>query len=174
MKKYDGYAETEAITGDYEVIEPGAYICKIKEVECVGKDYGELLNIKFDIVDGKYKDFYQKKFDELGKWFGMYYQTVLTDNLKFFKAFITAIEKSNQGFEWEKSWDEKQLVGKFFGGVFAEEEYLSNKGDLRISCKCVQVRSVEQVKQGKVKIPPLKKLANNNQGYVPVTNEFPF
>ena len=177
MKKYDGYAETQAITGDFEVIEPGAYICRIKNVECNAKPYGELLRIEFDIDEGKHKGFYQKKSGEFGKWSGMYYQTVMKDNLKFFKGFITSIEKSNQGFVWESHWDEKQLVGKYFGGVFAEEEYMNDKGDVKIACKCVQVRSVEQVREGKIKIPVLKKLNNQAQGFSPVDSgedELPF
>ena len=29
MKKIDGYDEAEALTGEYEVLEAGGYICKI-------------------------------------------------------------------------------------------------------------------------------------------------
>ena len=30
--------------------------------------------------------------------------------LPFFKAFITAVEKTNAGYQWD--WDEKKLIGK--------------------------------------------------------------
>jgi hypothetical protein len=158
MQRYDNYDATQAFTGDFEELELGGHICRIKSVECTAKPYGELLTIEFDIAEGTQAGYYQRKFDSLGKWVGKYYQTVKKDDLKFFKGFITAIEKSNPGFKFD--FDEKQLVGKLFGGVFGQEEYESN-GEVKVSTKCVQVRSVEEIRKG-VPVPKLKKLKGNN------------
>jgi hypothetical protein len=159
MKHYEGYAEAKAITGEFDSMVPGGYICKIKAVTCEDKPYGELLTIEFDIAEGEKKGFYQKQFDETKKWYGKYYQTIKKDDLRFFKGFITAIEESNSGFKW--NWDEKALVGKLFGAIFAEEEYQNDKGEVKVSCKCRQVRSVQAIKEGKFKVPELKKLSNS-------------
>jgi len=161
MKKYDGYEKAEAFTGEYETLEPGGYVCKILKVISEEKDYGDLLRIGFDIVEGEHKDYFKRLHDRKktnnpdAKWPGIYYQTVKPDNLTYFKGFIWAIENSNTNFQW--NWDEKKLVGNLFGGVFGQEEYRANDGKIKLSTKCQYVRSVEQVKKG-VKVPDVKRL----------------
>ncbi len=165
MKKYEGYEQSQAFTGEFETLKPGGYVCKILKVESEEKPYGELLRIAFDIAEGEHKDFYRRKFDNdrqsnaEAKWRGMYYQTVKQDDLKYFKGFITSIEKSNNGYKWD--WDEKKLVGKLFGGVFGEEEYQGNDGSIKTSVKCMRVNSVETVRNG-VEPPPIKRLSNTS------------
>jgi len=164
MKKYEGFEQAQAFTGEFETLKPGGYVCKILKVESKEKPYGELLRIAFDIAEGEHKDFYRRKYDkdmQFGsdvKWKGMYYQTVKQDDLRFFKGFITSIEKSNNGYKWD--WDEKKLVGKLFGGVFGEEEYQGNDGNVKTSVKCMRVNSVETVKNG-IEPPPIKKLPDS-------------
>jgi hypothetical protein len=91
----------------------------------------------------------------------MYYQTVKESDLRYFKGFITAIEQSNTGFKWD--WDEKKLVGKLFGGIFGEEEFTGNDGEVKTSVKCRYAASISKIKEG-VKIPEVKKLQNNSAG----------
>lgn len=156
MQKLQGYDEAQAFTGDFESINPGAYICRIRHVIVEQKSYGELLKIGFDIADGEYKGFYQKKYAESqsDKWPGMLYQTSMNEKPQFFKGFITAIEKSNDGFKW--NWNEQELVNRVFLGVFGEEEYKNSSGDIKTICKIQQVRSIEQL--GKIKPPEIKRL----------------
>lgn len=176
MKKYEGYEKAEAYTGEYETLEPGGYICKILKVEAEDKEYGTLLRIGFDIHEGEHKGFYKRLFDRQkekrpdAKWPGMYYQTVKGEDLRFFKGFITAIENSNPGFTWD--WDEKKLVGKLFGGVFGQEEYMDKAGNIRLLTKCRFIRSIEQIKKG-VSIPDIKKLNINAPSETPQTSEYP-
>jgi len=183
MKQYEGYAQAEAFTGDYEVLEPGGYICKILQVKSEEKVYGTLLRIGFDIVEGEHKDYFKRLLDKKkmtnpdAKWQGMYYQTIKEDDLKYFKGFMTAIENSNSGYKW--NWDEQSLKGKLFGGVFGQEEYKGNDGKIHLSTKCRWVRSVEQVRKG-VEVPEVKRLAggNTSTGYAPIDtladDELPF
>lgn len=167
MRRYDNYDATKAITGDFETLQPGGYICVIKNVRCEEKPYGELMTIEFDIAEGDKKGFYQKKFmestDRVGimnsKWQGKLYQTIKPDDLRFFKGFMTSIENSNQGFKWD--WDEKKLEGKLFGGVFDEEEYRNDKGEVKAIVKCRQVRTVQSIREGKYKLPGIKKLPDS-------------
>jgi len=164
MKNYEGYEKSEAFTGEFETLEPGGYVCKITKVVCEEKPYGELLRISFDIEEGEHKEFYKRKFvkafeaNSEAKWQGMYYQTVKTDDLRYFKGFITAIENSNSGFKFD--FDEQKLVGKLFGGVFGQEEYENSNGEVKLSTKCVQVRSVEKIREG-VGIPEIKRLKHS-------------
>jgi hypothetical protein len=184
MKKYDGYDQAEAFTGDFEQITLGGHICKILKVTIEDKDYGQLMRIGFDIAEGEDKDFYKRQFNNAvksnpdAKWRGMYYQTIKEDDLRFFKGFITVLENSNSGFKWD--WDEKKLVGKLFGGVFGQEEYLNDKNEIKISTKCVFVRSTDQIRKG-VPVPEIKRLKNTQSSNAPTsfydnanTDDLPF
>lgn len=163
MRKYEGYEQAEAvIPGDYEILQPGGYICKILKVQTEERYYGTLLRIGFDIAEGEHEGYYRRRFDqkkqydENAKWPGMYYQTVRQDDLRYFKGFITSIEASNPGFKWD--WDEKKLVGKLFGGIFGEEEYEKQNGEIGTIVKCGFVRSVDAIREGKFKVPEIKRL----------------
>jgi hypothetical protein len=123
------------------------------------------MRIAFDIADGEHEGFYDRQFKRKkqnnadAKWPGMYYQTIKEDDLKYFKGFITVIENSNPGYKWD--WDEQKLKGKIFGGVFGEEEYTGNDGQVKTSVKCRFVASVDRIKEG-VKIPEIKRLQGNS------------
>lgn len=161
MQKLQGYDEATAFTGEFETIKPGAYVCRIRHVTSEEKPYGFLLKIGFDIADGEYKGFYQKKFSESqgDKWPGMYYQTAMHEKPSFFKGFITAIENSNDSFKWD--WNEQNLVNRVFLGVFGEEEYKNFSGDIKTVCKIQRVRSIDQLNS--VKIPEIKRLKQEEE-----------
>ena len=162
MRKYEGYEQAEAFTGEFETLEPGGYVCKILKVQAEEKDYGTLLRIAFDIAEGEHEGYYRRRFDqkkqydETAKWPGMYYQAAKQDDLRYFKGFITSIEASNPGFKW--NWDEKKLAGKLFGGIFGEEEYEKQNGEIGTIVKCRFARSVDSIREGKFKIPEIKRL----------------
>lgn len=159
----------EKIQIDNTYIKPGAYICKIINV----KDFpnNEYLQIDFEFVDGEFKnictDFYKKE----NKWpyFGTTYRSYKDSAVRFFKAFITAIEKSNQNWVWQ--WDENKLKDCYFVAVFGEEEYLNDKKEIKISTKLQEIRSVEALNNNEIKIPPLKKLSINHDNNIvePIT-----
>lgn len=180
MRKYNGYEQAEAYTGEYEKLEPGGYICKILKVQAEDKEYGTLLRIAFDIAEGEYAGFYKRKFenkkqsDPEAKWPGMYYQTVKADDLKYFKGFMVAIEESNPGYKW--NWDENTLKGKLFGGVFGEEEFEKSDGAIGTTVKCRFIRSVNAIREGKFIIPEIKRLSTTSQNNLTVEDddELPF
>ncbi len=182
MRKYEGYEQAEAFTGEFETLEPGGYICKILKVQAEEKDYGTLLRIAFDIAEGEREGYYKRRFESKkqsnpdAKWPGMYYQTVIQDDLRYFKGFITSIEASNPGFKW--NWDEKKLAGKLFGGVFAEEEYEKTDGSIGTIVKCRFVRSVDAIREGKFKVPEKKRIqpSLNEPNYTTqdILDELPF
>ena len=81
MNKPQGYDEAQAF-GEFETLPAGGYKCIIKKVACektqAGKEY---LKLAIDILEGEFKDFFQKKFDndtrEEKKWSGVW--TVFTE-----------------------------------------------------------------------------------------------
>ena len=171
MIKPQEWETTEASTGDFKKITLGGHVCQVKKaIIDVTKTGKEVLILEFDIANGECANFYLEDFQRRflsnpdAKWQGIYRQLTEGNSLKFFKGLITAIEKSNSGYTW--NWDEKSLVGKFFGGVFGQEEYLNNKDEIKLSTKCRFIRSVDQVLEG-VEVPKIKTLSTStaNSGY---------
>ena len=138
--------------------EPGGYVLKIINVEDVpGKEY---LKIDYDFADGEYANHYLSLFDKFGFWGGTMYKSYKEKSLGWFKAFISDVEASNSGYKWDN--DEKKLEGKLFGAVLGSEEYRSNDGEIKESLKVKKTLPVQDIRDGKFKIPKLKKLEESN------------
>ena len=171
MEKPQGYDEAQAF-GEFETLPAGGYKCIIKKVVCEKTTQGkEYLKIGFDIAEGEYKDFYQRKFDndmrspEEKKWSGIW--TVFTEgynpgttNPKF-KGLITSIEASNANFKFD--FDEQKLVGKKVGLVFREEEFEGQDGQVHTSVKPFFAISYDKAEEAK--IPNPKKLAEKGEAF---------
>jgi hypothetical protein len=173
MQKPEGYESTQAFTGDFETLEPGGYVCRIRQAtESQTSGGSPLLIVLFDIDEGPHKGYYQRTFDRKkasgqdAKWTGTYRQLTEGKSLPFFKGMIAGIESSNNGYKWD--WKEAALKGKVFGGVFGEEEYRKNNGDIGVSVKCTQIRSVEAIRKG-IEIP--KRRTVKDDGYKPTPAE---
>ena len=162
IKDFDKLPNEEVV--EFESLEKGAYICQIKDVEdVVEKEY---LKIKFDIVDGKYKGWFDNYANGvLNDWSnqGTTYRSYKDSANRFFKAFITAIEKSNAKSNYRWNWDEKSLVGKYFVAVFGEEEYEDQYGEVKVSVKVQDIRSIPALRENAIQIPPLKKLKKKSE-----------
>ena len=150
IQNYDKISEA----GDIERLPAGIYGVRITNV--IDHPEDEYLEITCDIVKGEYKDYFKLLVDNGMKDTSKTIRSYKTNALPFFKAFITAIEKSNQNFQWD--WDEKKLIGKNVIAVFGEEEYEAKDGSIKVSTKLVDFRSLEAFKEGKITVPPLKKL----------------
>lgn len=174
MNKPQGYDEAKAY-GEFETLPAGGYKCLIKKVVCektqAGKEY---LKIGFDIAEGEYKDFYQKKFAndnrDNPKWSGIW--TVFTEgynpgttNPKF-KGLITSVETSNNGFKF--SFNEQELVNKKVGFVFREEEFEGQDGQIHNVVKPFYALSYDKVEEAK--IPNPKKLQEKGEAFEDFVN----
>lgn len=183
MKKIAGYDEAEALTGEFEVLEAGGYICKIINAKVEkSKTNKEMLVIAFDIAEGDHKDYFKKRFDNNTsldkKWStnGIYRQMLEGEKaVGYLKGLMTSLEASNSNFKWE--WDESKLKGLSFGGIFGREQYEAFDGTLKFTTKLQFIRSVEKIKNRDFKIPD-DKLLNKKQDegeYITVNDdELPF
>lgn len=185
MKKFSGYSEVEARDFTvYERIELGGHICKILDVkiETIQGKTGpfEQLILKFDMDEtDKQPAYYAKRFKQdadkdamNAKWKGFYRLNIPSDDGSEqdekskvnFKTFITCIEKSNNGYNWEKAnWEEKTLVGKKFVGVFGIEEFQGNTG-IVWTTKCKFIRSTETDLEN-ISIPKVRLIDNTYMDY---------
>lgn len=159
MKRINDWANIKE-SGTFERLAPGAYIAKILNV----KDFPEkeYLKISFDIAEGEKKGFFKKSFDsdtrDAKKWpnGGSFIRSYKQTATGMFKGFTNAIEASNKGYTFD--FDEQTLVGKVVGVVVGEEEFLNQKGQVRVRTYVNSVRSVDAIKKGDYKVPELKKL----------------
>lgn len=162
MKKITGYEEAQAITGEFETLEAGGYICRITNAKEDTSSTGKaMLVIAFDIEEGPRAGYYRRRYEADTrtdkKWQGTYRQMLEGEKAaSFLKGLMTSIEASNPGFKW--NWDETKLKGLKFGGIFGEEEYNWN-GETKTSVKIKWIRSVDKVRNGDFKVPEPKRIA---------------
>ena len=140
---------------EFKKVTPGLYTAKIVEVEDVPEK--EYLKIELDIAVGEFKNYYTELNESKGFWALTLYRSYKDAALSFFKAFITATEKSNANYKFDED-KYLELKGKLVGVVLGEEEY--KKADGTIGGKIVvnRLRSVDKIKKGNIEIPEIKKL----------------
>ena len=172
MEKIEGYETAQALTGEYERLKPGGYICKIiaAKEEKSKQSGNRMLTLALDIDEGENKGFLMKRFEELKKEKtdpnqevkypnAAIYHQMLEGNDKavgFLKGLMTSLEASNPNFKWD--WNEKKLVGLKCGAIFGEEEYEKLDGSTGISCKVKFIRTIKCIQDNNFRIPELKKL----------------
>lgn len=171
MEKIKGYEEAQAITGEYEKLEAGGYICKIISAkEEKSKSGKRMLVIALDIEEGDKKGFFRNRFTENTspdkKWpSGAIYRQMLEGDkaVGFLKGLMTSLEASNEGFKWD--WDEKKLKDLKCGAIFGEEEYERMDGSIGTSTKVKFIRTVKAIQDGNFKVPELKKLPEKGEAF---------
>lgn len=172
MEKINGYDSAIALTGEFERLKPGGYICKIiaAKEEKAKNSGNRMLTLALDIDEGENEGFFMKRFEELKKEKkepnqeikypnAAVYHQMLEGNDKavgFLKGLMTSLEASNPSFKW--NWDEKKLVGLRCGAIFGEEEYERLDGSIGTTCKVKFIRTTKCIEDENFKIPELKKL----------------
>lgn len=166
----------------------GGFICEIKSVEDVPEK--EYLRIGYDIAEAlndEQKEFvgmYEKRKKERDFDYPTTVVSYKENSLPFFKGFVTALENSNKGYEWDN--DETKFVGKLIGFVIGEEEYEGKDKNgvpkVKVRTYVAERHSVDAIKEGDFDVPEFKKLtkapverASNpfaNNGAAPEKNPF--
>ena len=166
----------------------GGFICEIKTVEDVPEK--EYLRIGYDIAEAlnnEQKEFvgmYEKRKKERDFDYPTTVVSYKENSLPFFKGFVTALENSNKGYEWDN--DETKFVGKLIGFVIGEEEYEGKDKNgvpkVKVRTYVAERHSVDAIKEGDFDVPEFKKLtkapverASNpfaNNGAAPEKNPF--
>ena len=140
----------------YRALPPGGYICKITKVE--DKPEREYLEICYDIAEGEFRDYYQTLRDKVNPnyWGGKDLRSYKEKALPYFKAFVTAVERSNPGYVFD--YNEHGLAGKYVGIVLGEEEYINTNGEIKTRLRVDCFRSVDEIRNGNFKVPAPKRL----------------
>ena len=159
MKRIEGWENIKENSG-FEKLSPGGYIVKLLNIQDVPEK--EYLKISFDIDEGEKKGFFteqyknntqtDKKWPNAGSFIRSYKATAAS----MFRGFTNAVENSNKGYTFD--FNEESLKGKKVGVIVAEEEYVNQKGQVRVRTYVSAVRSVDTIKKGEFTVPELKKL----------------
>ena len=154
MEKPKFYDKAQVL-GEYTPIQLGGHKLVIKQVEEITASNGnQYIKVSFDTANDDvqpnyYSNAYKGDTRENKKWSGV--TTVFpTDRdgktSKSFKTFCTAVEHSNAGFKMV--WGDQfcnALKGKAVGGVFGEEEYINNAGEVKTANKLFWFRGIDKV-----------------------------
>lgn len=168
MKQFDLKKEKMTST-EREPLPAGGYVAKILNAEEKSNDIGKQIVVSFDIIEGDYrgyfKDLYVGSQYEDKKWKGNYYLPVPDENYQYYESqkkkfgnFIACVEESNNGYTWD--WNERTLKDKLVGVVFGNYEW-EYKGKTGWSTKCMNIVSVNDIREGNFNIPKDKPLNNN-------------
>lgn len=182
MKAINNWNNVREAGGAIENLPAGGYVCTILKCneDKNRNTNGTHLTIQFDVTEGEYKDWFaadwknQTRDDKF--WRGVINQNVPDETSPkyetqcgFFKRFTNAVEASNPGYHWD--WNEVGLKGKKIGVVFGEVEKESQRGTRYMITRADSICSVDEVKNGKCKIPAPRMLQNTqSNNYSTPTN----
>ena len=180
MKQFGGFEVKKSAAR--EPLPAGGYVAKILNAEEVSYDWGSVLLISFDIMEGQYKDFFAKDYKEQDredkKWRGTYRLSEPKDDgsekdgwtKRTFGNAIWSVEESNPGYHWD--WNEVGLKEKIVGVLFRSREWEMN-GNTGWTTECCALASVDDIRQGKYRQPkdkPLKTSGASNSNFMPASD----
>ena len=165
-------ANKAAQPGEFTNLPAGGYVCKIVDSEFTTSKAGnDMLNLKLDIAEGDFANYYQYFFDRFKNWNNnAIYRQLILDQKKnvsgFFKGLLEIIEDSNPNFTAyaNNSVDTNALVDKRIGFVFAEEEYQKQNGDIATRAVARFPKTVSDIRDGDFTVPAIKKLDASKVG----------
>lgn len=174
------YEAAEASTGgDFKRMGAGAYVVQVQAVRTRGTDPykgavdyirdNHYVKLIYDVVEGEHAwrfsdDYWTPEERDYAHCFYLSWK-----NLGAFKGAIQAIDESNPGFDGFAAADAEQwglFIGKKFGIVVGEKEYIANDGSLKTKLDFPRIKSVQDIHDGRFRVPELKKL----EGAVSSTN----
>ena len=171
MEKFD-FNDVNSTTTTYKGPEAGGYIATI--TSAVDNEDKQYLLIGLDIADGIFKGYYKDLFERAGFWGLNSYRSYKPKARGFFKAFIEAVEKSNDGFTWQ--WNESDLINLTVGIIIGLEDYIGNDGKIKTRPRVTDFVPVADIKDGNFTIPEHIKIETTTAavGVVDASEETPF
>lgn len=157
--------------GEFESLKLGGHEIVIKNAGLyTGQSGNTSLKVEVDVAgNDKQKGFFQKQYDNNvlaeRKWptGATRYLSLKKESLGYTKGFITALEKSNNGFKFDTNKGWEQLNNLKCAGVFGLEEYEKQDGSVGTTTKLTQFRSLDKLNE--IKIPKVKLLNNSYVDY---------
>ena len=183
MRKFNGY-EPKKASGGRELLPAGGYIAKILNAEEVQYDWGNVVVISFDILEGEHKGFFAKDYraqtQEDKKWRGTYRLREPNDDgteqdcwkKNAFNNAVWSLQESNPGYHFD--WDEGKFKGKLVGVLFRNREWEMDDGRTGWTTECCALTDVASIQNNTYKMPkdkPLAKKAAAAPAFPPVEED---
>ena len=169
----DEYNAAEVSTGggDFKRMTAGGYVCVIQAVRTkgVGVDYvndKQYVKLIWDVAEGDFAGKFSEDYwaTEDRDWGHQFYLS--WKNMESLKRALTCLDESNPGFDALAAFEAdnwKLFIGKKMGLVIGEEEYIANDGTVKTRFTFPRIKSVQDIKAGKFKVPELKKLPEDER-----------
>ncbi|MCH5298045.1 MAG: hypothetical protein J1E85_10320 [Ruminococcus sp.] len=190
IKQYRGM-KAEKTVGNTP-LPAGGYVAKIEKAKIEEYNWGSVVVIAFDIVEGEYAEFFKKQFDsnpnEDKKWKGTYRLTVpdessqyFESNQKTFNNFIYAIEDSNSGYHYD--CDETKFKGKLISVIYRNKEFIGSDGNIVTCTECGGVTDIQSIRDNSFKplkdkllndVPKQNNNPNSDFADMPIDDDLPF
>lgn len=177
MKIPNDYEMTSTFANGSATIPAGGYVCRI--VEATENDQYGYLELKVDISEGEYKDYYAERYaNQIAKgnskpYFGgtlrLYPSKRDGSTNPMFKGAITSIEESNnvklvKNGELELAALTGLYVGVLFGNCpYAAMNDQTRKYEKRDIIKPVMCMSVERIHSGRFTIPKERPMSDRDR-----------
>ena len=170
MPKIDNteYENAPVSDGEFKKVTAGGYICRIQAIRTEGDgiDYvkdKQYVKVIWDIDEGDLAGYFSDDYwaGEDKDWGHTAYLS--WKNIGVLKNWLTCLDESNPGFDAKAAFDADKwelFIGKRIGFVFGEEEYLGNDGNVKTRLRLPNVKSVQDIQNGKFRVPALKQLEN--------------
>lgn len=170
--------------GEFKRICAGAYVCRIQAVRTSTTDYGrtvdfvkekQYVKLLWTPIEGEFAGYFDDDYYADKDYAHTFYLS--WKNYGALKGVCQAFDESNPGFDAyaainADAWD--MFVGKKVGIVVGEEEYVGNDGSVRTRLGFPRVKSVQDVRDGRYKVPELKKLPEQQQAAARQYDDVPF
>lgn len=174
---------TPAYDDEFTPMPAGGYICKIVKADFDKSKAGNDMLILFvDIAEGDFAGCFAataKRFQPKAGWpnHAIVRRNVLDADGKpsrFFKGLLNVIAESNNGLQLSAGGTihASQLVGKMCGFVFGDEEYPKQDGSIGVRAAVRSAKTLDDIREGNFKIPPLKKLDADKSPTHQRTNQY--
>lgn len=156
MKPIDNYEQIQASENTGAKPAAGGYVFVITKAE--DRPDKEYVYLEFDFAEGDHAGYCSETYSRFARWpaLGRSYRSYKPAAVGMFKSFTDAVEASNKRFKWD--WNESKLVGKIFGGVLGEEEFLDQNGDVKVTLKLSRCLPADAIRAGEYKIPKRKEV----------------
>ena len=164
--------------GEVERLELGGHELVIRDAREYTSEISGNTSLRICVDIGgndKQKGFFQRQFDDnpnsTKKWSNgaTKYVSLKDEQIAYLKGTITALEKSNPSFKFNKKGTWEQLKGLKLAGVFGLEEYKKEDGSIGTATKLVQFRSLDKLNE--IKIPKVKLLNGEFMDYEEYKNK---
>ena len=174
-------AEASNGGGEFKKMPAGGYVCRIQAVRTKGiNSYGgaeidyvndkQYVKLIWDVDEGEFAGKFSDEYwaGESKDWGHTFYLS--WKNLGAFKSAIQALDESNPGFDAFAAADAENwglFIGKQLGLVIGEEEYEANDGSIKTRYTLPRIKSVQDIRDGKFRVPELKKLPSSTTQQAP-------